>query len=109
MDLVFNYAGSLSLSQELKPVDVKDIRVGDVFIKGGSPGHAVTVVDVAVNSKTGEKIFLIAQSYMPAQNIHVLKNFGNPDNSPWYSVNFGAHLKTPEWTFERGQLMRFAD
>jgi hypothetical protein len=109
MDLVFNYAGSLSLSKELKVVDVKDIKVGDVFIKGGSPGHAVTVVDVAVNPKTKEKIFMIAQSYMPAQNIHVLKNFTNADNSPWYSVNFGTHLKTPEWTFEREQLMRFAD
>ena len=109
MDLVFNYAGSLSLSRELKAVDVKDIKVGDVFIKGGSPGHAVTVVDVAVNPKTKEKIFMIAQSYMPAQNIHVLKNFASAENSPWYSVNFGSHLKTPEWTFEKGQLMRFAE
>ena len=109
MDLVFNYAGSLSLSRELKSVDVKDIKVGDVFIKGGSPGHAVTVVDVAINPKTKEKIFMVAQSYMPAQNIHVLKNFNTPDISPWYSVNFGSFLKTPEWTFERGQLMRFAD
>jgi hypothetical protein len=109
MDLVFNYAGSLSLSRELKYVDVKDIKVGDVFIKGGSPGHAVTVVDVAIHPRTKEKIFMIAQSYMPAQNIHVLKNFGSPDNSPWYSINFGDYLKTPEWTFERGQLMRFED
>jgi hypothetical protein len=107
MDLVFNYAGSLSLSRELKAVDVKDIKVGDVFIKGGSPGHAVTVVDVAINPKTKEKIFMIAQSYMPAQNIHVLKNFGSPDQSPWYSINFGQYLKTPEWTFEKEQLMRF--
>lgn len=109
MDLVFNYAGSLSLSRELRSVDVKDIKVGDVFIKGGSPGHAVTVVDVAVNPKTKEKIFMVAQSYMPAQNIHILKNFNTIEMSPWYSTNFGSLLKTPEWTFERGQLMRFGD
>lgn len=109
MDLVFSYAGSLSLSRELKTVNIKDIKVGDVFIKGGSPGHAVTVVDVAINPKTKEKIFMIAQSYMPAQNIHVLKNFNSANMSPWYSENFGEYLKTPEWTFEKGQLMRFAD
>lgn len=107
MDLVFNYAGSLSLSRELKSVDVKDLKVGDVFIKGGSPGHAVTVVDVAINPKTKEKIFMVAQSYMPAQNIHILKNFNAPENSPWYSTNFGSLLKTPEWTFTSSQLMRF--
>ena len=44
LDLVFNYSGSLSLSRELKPVaNISEIRPGDVFIKGGSPGHAVMV------------------------------------------------------------------
>ena len=53
MDLVFNYAGSLSLSRELKPVvNVSEIKPGDVFIKGGSPGHAVMVMDVIKNEKT---------------------------------------------------------
>jgi hypothetical protein len=107
MDLVFNYAGSLSLSRELKPVpNLNDMKPGDVFIKGGSPGHAVIVVDVAQNSKK-EKIFMIAQSYMPAQNIHVLKNLSDGKSSPWYSINFGELLKTPEWTFTKDQLMRF--
>jgi len=110
MDLVFNYSGSLSLSRELKTVtDLKDIKPGDVFIKGGSPGHAVIVVDVAKNPNTKDIIFMVAQSYMPAQNIHVLKNFNNAANSPWYSINFGEYLKTPEWTFDKGQLMRFGD
>lgn len=109
MDLVFNYAGSLSLSRELKSVEVNDIQPGDVFIKGGSPGHAVIVVDVAENSKTNEKLFMLAQSYMPAQDIHILKNISEGKNSPWYSVNFGPYLKTPEWTFTRAQLMRFKD
>jgi hypothetical protein len=109
MDLVFSYAGSLSLSHELKSVEVNDIKPGDVFIKGGSPGHAVIVVDVAENYKTDEKLFIIAQSYMPAQDIHVLKNISEGKTSPWYSTNFGPYLKTPEWTFTRAQLMRFKD
>lgn len=105
---IFNYAGSSSLSKELKKVEnIKDIRIGDVFIVGGFPGHAVLVVDMCVNNSTGEKLFLIQQSYMPAQEIHILRNFNDPAFSPWYSVNFTGSLKTPEWTFEKNQLMRW--
>ena len=110
LELVYTYAGSLSLSKELVPVkNIKDIKPGDVFIKGGSPGHAVTVIDVVKNKLTGHILFLIAQSYMPAQNIHVLKNFNDTMMSPWYNVNFGNELKTPEWTFTKDELMRFKD
>ena len=40
MTLVFMYAGTLSLEKELHPVtDPTDVKTGDVFIHGGSPGH----------------------------------------------------------------------
>lgn len=109
LDLVFMYAGTLSLSKELEPVaSVKDLRVGDVFIKGGAPGHAVIVVDVARNAKTGRKLFLLAQSYMPAQETQVLQNPDNAESNPWYGTDFEGPLVTPEWTFERSQLKRFS-
>lgn len=108
MDSVFRYAGSASLSKELYPVeDVHDMQVGDVFIRGGFPGHAVIVVDMALNRVTGKKIFLLAQSYMPAQDIHVLKNSVDNDLDPWYSLDFGKVLRTPEWDFRKNELMRF--
>jgi hypothetical protein len=107
MDLVFAYAGTYSLERELKPVAVGDIAIGDVFIKGGFPGHAVLVADMAENAATGEKRFLLVQSYMPAQEMHVLKNPASPDGSPWYQTDFGEHLKTPEWVFARGSLRRW--
>ena len=69
------FCGSVSLSRELKTKsNIHEIQAGDVFIKGGTPGHAEIVLDVAVNKKTGKKIFLLAQSYMPAQEIHILKS-----------------------------------
>ena len=108
LDVIFAYAGTLSLSKEMKSVTVEDLKAGDVFIKGGSPGHAVIVLDTAVNIK-GDRLFMIAQGYMPAQDIHILKNPGNDDLSPWYSCEFGDTLETPEWTFERDQLMRFGE
>ena len=87
MNLVFSYAGTLSLQKELKPVaNPNDIKPGDVFIKGGSPGHCFIVMDVAGNAGH-KKQFLLAQSFMPAQNIQVLQN-----GSPWFSLERSANI-----------------
>lgn len=109
LDLVFAYAGTLSLSQEMKSVPLEEMQIGDVFMQGGSPGHCVIVLDLAENKETGEKLFLLAQSYMPAQDIHVLKNPANSEGNPWYSLDFGEKLATPEWEFSNDQLMRFTN
>lgn len=103
MEVVFTYAGTLSLSKSLDSKNIKDIAIGDVFILGGSPGHAVIVVDIAEN-ETGDKVFLLAQSYMPAQETQILKNNNDKKLSPWYSANIVGLLHTPEWTFEVEQL-----
>lgn len=109
LDTVFMYAGTLSLSRELKPRrPVAAMRAGDVFIHGGSPGHAALVVDVATNRSTGKAVFLLAQGYMPAQDVHILVNPGDGGRSPWYPVDFGGKLRTPEWEFGRDELMHFA-
>jgi hypothetical protein len=107
MDMVFTYAGTLSLSRELKPVAYKDMKPGDVFIKGGSPGHAVIVVDMA-QTRLGKKVYLLAQSYMPAQETQVLLNPSDPDLSPWYELNETDRIiETPEWMFTAEELKRF--
>ena len=105
LDIVFSYAGSLSLARELDKVDAPErIQAGDVFIQGGSPGHAVVVVDVAEDQQ-GRRAVLLAQSYMPAQDIHVLRN---PKwDKPWYVIAGDAPLATPEWHFPAGSLRRF--
>lgn len=107
LEVAFTYCGTQSLSQEMNTVPVERLAIGDVFIRGGSPGHAVIVMDVAVHKSTGKKVFLLAQSYMPAQDIHILKNPKDEKLSPWYSEDFGADLITPEWTFTREELRRF--
>lgn len=107
MDLVFAYAGTASLEQELQPVALRDISIGDVFIKGGFPGHAVLVADMAVNEATSEKRFLLIQSYMPAQDMHVLKNPADAHGGPWYALPASGPLITPEWTFAPDSLRRW--
>lgn len=108
---VFSWAGTLSLSKDLKTVtDSRAIEPGNVFIKGGSPGHAVIVADVAVNTTTGSRIFMLAQSYMPAQDIHLLINPALPQaTAPWYSADIAQNLYTPEWIFSKDQLKKFPE
>lgn len=91
LEMVFSYAGTLSLSKEMKPVAYKDMQIGDVFIRGGSPGHAIIVVDIATHRTSGKKMFMVAESYMPAQEIHVIRNldsfFWDGEDSPWFSLS----------------------
>ncbi len=107
LDMVFTYAGSYSLNKELNKVEnAALVKAGDVFIQGDFPGHAVIVLDVAVN-ENNKKAILLAQSYMPAQEIHVLKNPRNPETNPWYIIQETDLLYTPEWTFRWSDLRRF--
>jgi hypothetical protein len=107
MDTVFAWAGTHSLERELRSIRVAKIEAGDLFIKGGFPGHAVMVADVAENASTGEIRFVLLQSFMPAQEIHVLKNPQAADGSPWYPLDFGDKLVTPEWEFPRDSVRRW--
>lgn len=107
LDAVFIYAGTYSLSRELKPADLSDIAIGDVLIKGGFPGHAVLVIDQAANAATGERRVLLAQSYMPAQDMHVLINPADPAGGGWYRIDPNQDVVTPEWTFRPNELKRW--
>lgn len=106
MDMVMSYSSTLSLEKELKSVDIRDMKIGDVFIMGGSPGHAVIIVDMAINDDD-EKIFILAQSYMPAQQTQILINPMDENMGVWYSLKEKEKLLTPEWTFELDELKRF--
>jgi hypothetical protein len=88
MNLVFTYAGTQSLQKQLSPIKApNDLKAGDLFIKGGSPGHCLLIIDVIENAR-GQKKFLLAQSFMPAQNIQILQDHG----SPWFDLAQLAHI-----------------
>jgi hypothetical protein len=107
MTTVFGYCGSASLSKQLKPViDFAAIKPGDVLIRGGFPGHAVIVMDVAADT-SGHTIFMLAQSYMPAQDIHILNNPIASHLSPWYEVTNDKDLITPEYLFYTKELKQW--
>ncbi len=107
LDSVFSWAGTVSLERELLAASIPEVAAGDVVIRGGFPGHAVIVADVATAAQAAERRVLLAQSFMPAQSIHVLKNPSGSDGSPWYLLRDGQPIVTPEWTFPPGSLKRW--
>ena len=107
LDTVFAYASTLSLDQESTSIRIEDLKVGTVFLKAGSPGHVVMVVDLCENAE-GEKAFLLAQGYMPAQEFHVLKN-PSLDTDPWYYVQKLSYpLETGSYSFDEGSLKQLS-
>jgi hypothetical protein len=108
MKYIFSYANTGSLKKELVTVaTIDEIQIGDVFIQSGNPyGHAVIVMDVVI-SPDGNKRFLLAQSFMPAQETQVLINPIDAELSPWYEAVEGEII-TPEWKFNSSDLRRFS-
>jgi hypothetical protein len=104
LQTVFGWCGSASLDKQLNPVaDFSTIKAGDVLVRGGFPGHAIIVVDVATNNK-GQKVYLLTQGYQPAQDIHILNNPMDAILSPWYAVDTSNLIITPEWRFNKQDL-----
>ena len=86
---LYGVASTFSLSREMQPRTLAEIQPGDVFVypgKGQFLGHAVLVVDVAVN-KDGKKAFLLAEGNTPACDIHLIRNLENPFRSPWFMTD----------------------
>lgn len=67
---VFMWAGTLSLeAYDTEPATGEPVP-GDILVKGGSPGHAVVLMDVARDAR-GRTFVLVGEGYMPAQDFHV--------------------------------------
>lgn len=104
LHMVFMYCGTRTLERQLVSKSFTAMAPGDVLIRGGSPGHAMLVVDMA-EDVAGRRVYLLAQSYMPAQDIHIVKNPAEGGLSPWYRLSAGdGVIQTPEWTFTINQL-----
>lgn len=111
MEKIFLYAGTSSMRRDTKRVgSLESIQPGDFFIQPATReyyGHAELVVDMAKHKESGKVIFLLANSFMPAQEMHLHRNPGNPELSPWFLAGQGDRLSTPKWTFKWSDLYRF--
>ncbi|MCM1186533.1 MAG: DUF4846 domain-containing protein [Lachnoclostridium sp.] len=102
---VFVYAGTISMESESREISPSELQAGDVFLKGGSPGHVVMVVDVCENEE-GKKAFLLGQGHMPAQEFHLLKNPLHRNNPWYYEEEISYPFVTPDYLFPEGSLRR---
>lgn len=103
---LFIYAGTYSLSVEGRKVArPSDLRVGDFWVRPGGPGHAVIVLDLARDAH-GRTVALIGQSFMPAQDLHVMRP---RRSSAWFAINSSGYgVLTPFWwPFPWSSLRRF--
>lgn len=108
LDIVYGFASTRSLARELRPVEhMGDAAIGDVFIHPGSPGHAVIIVDLAVEPADGRRLALLAQSSMPARDVHILRNTIEPGLGAWFALAEGRPLVTPGRVFAPDELRRF--
>jgi hypothetical protein len=107
LDIVYGFASTRTLAHELRPVArLSDAAIGDVFVHPGAPGHAVIIVDLAVDA-AGRKLALLAQSSTPARDIHILRNTLDPRLGPWFPLVEGRPFATPGRVFAPDELRRF--
>lgn len=106
LNLIYMYSGTLSLYNELEAVKAKDLKIGDMLIKGGSPGHIVMVADEVVNAQ-GEKLFLLFQGNTPAQSVHLVKNLEDSGISPWYQLEDDTAISVSNYRFSSSKFVRF--
>ncbi|MBR5068553.1 MAG: hypothetical protein IKX25_04060 [Bacteroidales bacterium] len=90
---VFNSANTESMIHEMPRRPLSEMQPGDVFVycakdrEDKEYGHAIMVADMARNSVTGKKIFLVLQGSTPACSIHILKNRNDSVLSPWFELD----------------------
>lgn len=107
LNLIYTYSGTLSLYNELTKInDVSKLQIGDMLIKGGTPGHIAIICDEIVN-ETGDKLFLLFQGNTPAQSVHLVKNLEDSTISPWYKLEKDAVIPVSNYTFYDSKFVRF--
>jgi hypothetical protein len=110
LNCVFMYAGTISVNHQFRKLrEDESIQPGDVIVKPGSPGHAVMVVDVCQN-RDGKKLYLIAQGYTPAVQIHIVNNTSDRSISPWFELA-GAPISVSGagFSFTNATVVRLID
>lgn len=104
---LFMYAGTRSLELDTEAVSLdQPIAAGDLLLRPGSPGHVVMVLDVA-EGRDGERLAVIGQGSMPAQELHVIPG---PIEGAWFRFPAGEDVEVdvPGWgALSRSSLRRF--
>jgi hypothetical protein len=80
---IFSSSGTQTFFYHYPQVPLNSIKPGDFIVKKGKKGHAVLIIDVAVNDNN-EKVALIGQGDTPACQFYLLKN---KQGSAWFKIS----------------------
>jgi len=105
LEFIWTYAGTASLDRQLSERSIEKVKIGDILLQGGHPGHSVIVMDIVENAQ-GQRMMMLAQSYMPAQDAHILLNPHRDD--PWFDMSETVY-QLPDWTFRSTDYKAFVD
>ncbi|WP_273320608.1 DUF4846 domain-containing protein [Vallitalea guaymasensis] len=87
LDIVYSYSNTDALNHYLEPVDIKDIQIGDMFVKKACIGRCVIVADMAINESTNEKIVLLAMSdNFTTSEIGIIRNLYDRGLVCWFRI-----------------------
>lgn len=112
LDVVFNYASTRSMHRDATRIkDARELRAGDFFLQGGSPGHVVMILDIAQHAD-GRRAALLGQGFLPAREFSVITNkHGRVLDEVWFVLpdEGGAAIPAPPWynTFSMDDAWRF--
>ena len=84
LNTVYSESHTQQFYHAYQPVKRMDVNIGDMFIKKGTKGHAVMIVDMAINER-GQMIALIGNGDTPACQFFLL-NYQT--NNPWIPLDF---------------------
>ena len=80
---IFYHSNTQTAYFNYPKVKFEDVQIGDFIVKRGSRGHAVLIVDLAVD-RDGNRIALFGQGDTPARQFYLL-NFKKVQ--PWFPLN----------------------
>jgi hypothetical protein len=105
LDFIFRYSDWNTLRRDLQPVAPADLQPGDVLLRDNC---AAMVLDMAIQTQTGEKIVLLVGGGTPAQSIHVLKNtIDGAAAGAWFKIGANGDIATSDVLFSSAHFFRF--
>lgn len=117
LEYVYMYANTNSYKMQTTKISYDDLSIGDMIIAvsselnkanpdlGASLGHAMIIVDMAVNAE-GEKVYLIAEGNTPATQPYIISSDKNGYGGIWVKMKDGIYhsyrgVNFPEDSFRR--------
>ena len=81
---IFYHSNTQTAYFNYRRVEFDDIQIGDFIVKKGRRGHAVLILDLAVDS-LGNKVALIGQGDTPARQFYLMNC---KKNQAWFPLKF---------------------